>query len=104
MHRHVIALRYDVSLSVEDSAGVVPSFLDVWRERRALQRRAHFFGDRMKQALENLKLHRIHTRCSGPAFRRFHDGKNASCNARTASSARLASTTMEILISEVEII
>ena len=93
MHRHMIALRNHIPVTIEDCARIVPPLLNVGRKSGALEGGTHFFRNGMKKAFEDFELDWIN-----------HAGKNASCNARTAGSAYLASTTIEILISEVEII
>src|SRR5712692_4283818 len=59
MHRHVIALCNHVAAMIENRARVITAFLDVWRKCCPFQRGAHFFRDRMKQALKNFELHRV---------------------------------------------
>jgi hypothetical protein len=66
MHRHVIAHGDDPGLAVEDGAGVVAPLLDVGRESRAPQRRAHLLGNGMHRALKN---------------RQFYGSKAALCHA-----------------------
>ena len=56
MHRHVVAHSDDLAACVEHRAGIIAPLFDVGRERGAAQRRAHFFGDGMKQILENFDL------------------------------------------------
>jgi len=59
MNRHMIAHGYDLAGSVEDGAGVVAAFLDVWRERGAAKRSSHLFRNGMDGALEDSDLDRI---------------------------------------------
>src|SRR5947208_5382885 len=66
MYRHVISLRDHVAAVVEDRARVVTAFLDVRRKSCTLQRRTHFFCNRVKQAFEDFQLHRVNLRYPPP--------------------------------------
>src|ERR1041384_1408504 len=55
MHRHVIALRDNASRGIEDSAGVITTLLDVWRERCTPQRDTHLFRHGSKKCPVNLE-------------------------------------------------
>src|SRR6266536_385440 len=55
----MIALRDHICAMIEDAAGIVASLFDVRRKCRAFERCAHFFGCRVKQALEDFELNRI---------------------------------------------
>src|SRR2546425_8507525 len=68
MYRHVISLRDHVAAVVEDRARVVTAFLDVRRKSCTLQRRTHFFCNRVKQAFEDFQLHRVN-HCSSTKFK-----------------------------------
>ncbi len=59
MHRHVVAHGDHMAVGVKHSAGVIPALFYVGRECRAAQGRAHFFGDRMKNVLEDFQFDRV---------------------------------------------
>jgi len=59
MDRHVIALRYHIAVAIKNRAGIVAPLFDVRRIGRSFERRAHFFGDGMKQAFEDFELYGI---------------------------------------------
>ena len=101
MHRHVVALGDHIPIGIKDGARIIPAFLDIGRIRGAFERGPHFFRDGMKKAFEDLQLDWIDV--DHPLLD-ASEGKKASCKARTARSAKAASTTIEILISDVEII
>lgn len=56
VHRHVIAHGDDLSRRVEYSAGVIAALLNVGGKRGPAESRAHFFGDRMVEVLEDLEF------------------------------------------------
>lgn len=57
--RHVVAHGNDLTVGIENSAGIIPPFLNVWRERGAAECGAHLFGDGVVQIGENLDFDRI---------------------------------------------
>src|SRR5690242_1406665 len=59
MHGHVIALSDHAASGVEDSARIVTSLFDVWRECRAAQRNAHLFSNGGEERAINLDGRRI---------------------------------------------
>src|SRR5437867_11719012 len=59
MHRHVVALCDHVSTMIEDGAGIISPFFDIRRKRRALQRGAHLFRNRVKQTFDYFEPHWI---------------------------------------------
>jgi len=56
VYGHVVAHSKDMAATVEHSAGVVAPLLDVGREGRPAQGRAHLFGDGMEEILEDFEL------------------------------------------------
>src|SRR5215813_6929972 len=55
MHRHVITLRYQYAVAVEDGAGVVSSLFDVRRKGRTAEAHAHLFSYGRVERLKNLQ-------------------------------------------------
>jgi hypothetical protein len=53
MHRHVIAHGDDLSFGVEDGAGIVASFFDVWRKSGTTKGGAHLFRDGVVKVSED---------------------------------------------------
>jgi hypothetical protein len=59
MHRHVIALRDDSTLLVEECARVIAPFLDVRRVCGSLEGRAHLLCQRGEKVPINFEADRI---------------------------------------------
>src|SRR5690348_718538 len=75
MHRHVVAHGDDLALAIKNGAGIVATFLDVGRERRTPERRAHLLSDGMVEVLEDFQFHRIaaHAAQFTGKIKRVHD-------------------------------
>src|SRR3984957_21334113 len=63
MHGHVIAHSDDIAKMIENSAGVIATFFDIWRKRSTAQRGAHLFGHRMRGALKQRQFDGIDGLC-----------------------------------------
>ena len=68
MHRHVRRVGDQVAFGIEYRAGEIQPFLDVDRNRRVLQHRAHLLGDGHEQVVEDLQQYRVHLGAHGKAF------------------------------------
>src|SRR5688572_18171662 len=55
MDRHMVPLRYKLSLGIKDGARIVSSFLDIGGEGGAPQSDSHFFCYRSVKGLKNLE-------------------------------------------------
>ena len=64
MHRHVRCIGDQRSCRIENRTGEIQPFLDIDRQRRVLQRKAHLFGNRHEQIIEHLEHHRIACRAN----------------------------------------
>ena len=59
VHRHVVAHGQNFASAVKHGAGIIAALLDIRRKSGAAQDAAHFFGNGMENALEDLEADRI---------------------------------------------
>ena len=72
---------------IEDSAGIVAALFDIGRERSAAQGRAHLFGDRVVEVLEDFEFDGItHVEAKSVRQRSEVRGKKSDCRSESMNS------------------
>src|SRR5580658_1758431 len=100
VHRYVVAHCDHFTFTIEHSAGIIATLLDIGRKRGTAQRGSHLLGNRVKKVLEDFEFDGIaphEAQCTGSAkreparsrfvYRRIRVGHRAITN-RTATLRR----------------